>query len=194
MLRGQHPKSVGFVVANFIVEKDVPEELRVGVFKRPEFRYGAVVRFSNARLNDKERDGHGMCDQAFRRRRREAHAGCLRDEHRRLFSFSITLSSSSGTPSTTSTSKRAELGDGQVHGRDQQAVVGGFVSASNQPLHLDEANSDKAAYQSPRCEYWSIVPYRLGHHVVKYRVIPDTKVSRSSALRRTRIMRPSCRA
>ena len=34
MYRGQHPKSVGFVVADFVVEKDVPEDLRFGVFRR----------------------------------------------------------------------------------------------------------------------------------------------------------------
>ncbi len=66
MFRGQHPKSVGFVVADFVVETGLPEDLRFGVFKERGARYGAVVRFSNARnLGDAKTGGHGMAIKLF---------------------------------------------------------------------------------------------------------------------------------
>ncbi len=46
-LRDAHPKQHGTVAAQFIVEPDLPAELRVGVFKKPA-TYNAFVRFSNA--------------------------------------------------------------------------------------------------------------------------------------------------
>ncbi len=59
--RGQHPKLHGLVEAKFIVAADIPEEMRVGVFKEPGKTYDAWVRFSNARNpDDRDRGGHGM--------------------------------------------------------------------------------------------------------------------------------------
>lgn len=46
-LRDAHAKRIGLVEAEFIVEPDVPEALRVGLFAEPR-RYGAWIRFSSA--------------------------------------------------------------------------------------------------------------------------------------------------
>ncbi|HEX8224676.1 MAG TPA: catalase family protein [Allosphingosinicella sp.] len=46
-LRDAHTKRVGLVEAEFTVEPDLPEALRVGLFAEPR-RYGAWVRFSSA--------------------------------------------------------------------------------------------------------------------------------------------------
>jgi catalase len=46
MRRDAHPKMHGVVRAEFIVEPDLPEELRVGVFREPK-TYRAWIRFSN---------------------------------------------------------------------------------------------------------------------------------------------------
>lgn len=46
-LRDAHTKRIGLVEAEFTVEPDVPEALRVGLFAEPR-RYGAWVRFSSA--------------------------------------------------------------------------------------------------------------------------------------------------
>ncbi len=59
--RQQHPKSHGCVKAEFIVE-DVPEQLRLGVFKEPRV-YHAWIRFSNGSSNvqpDVKGDVRGM--------------------------------------------------------------------------------------------------------------------------------------
>jgi uncharacterized membrane protein len=61
--RGQHPKSVGFVVADFAVNEGIRDEFRFGVFRQAGSHPDpdAVVRFSNARvMDDRKRGGHGM--------------------------------------------------------------------------------------------------------------------------------------
>jgi hypothetical protein len=62
MRRDAHPKMHGVVRAEFIIEPDLPDELRVGVFKEPT-TYRAWIRFSNqdGSINpDKEGDIRGM--------------------------------------------------------------------------------------------------------------------------------------
>ncbi|MFH1885437.1 MAG: catalase family protein [Pseudomonadota bacterium] len=61
-LRAAHPKQHGCVKAEFIVEPDLPEYLRVGVFKEPR-SYQAWIRFSNGAPKvqpDSARDVRGM--------------------------------------------------------------------------------------------------------------------------------------
>src|SRR5437764_9423399 len=53
-VRESHPKHHGCVKAEFIIEPALPEELRVGVFAKPQ-TYSAWIRFSNA--NGLRRDG-----------------------------------------------------------------------------------------------------------------------------------------
>ena len=61
-LRQVHSKMHGCVKAEFIVEKNLAEELQVGVFKEAR-SYPAWVRFSNGKteiLADKKKDTRGM--------------------------------------------------------------------------------------------------------------------------------------
>ena len=46
MLRDQHPKSHGYVQGELIVEEDIPETMKVGVFKESK-TYPIWIRFSN---------------------------------------------------------------------------------------------------------------------------------------------------
>lgn len=50
-LRSQHPKQHGCVWAEFIVPENLPEYLRVGIFKEPK-TFPAWIRFSNLRQKD----------------------------------------------------------------------------------------------------------------------------------------------
>lgn len=60
-LHGQHSKSHGLVWAEFTVEPDLPEDLKVGIFKQPGRTFPTWVRFSNARGKDDTKNGlHGM--------------------------------------------------------------------------------------------------------------------------------------
>ena len=66
-LRDTHPKSNGLVRAEFVVEPDLPEDLRVGLFKEPR-TYNAWIRFSNARPQvtpDYDKDFRGLSMKLF---------------------------------------------------------------------------------------------------------------------------------
>src|SRR3954451_6556144 len=48
LLRGVHPKSHGCVKAEFLVNKDIDEKYRVGLFATPGKKFDAWIRYSNA--------------------------------------------------------------------------------------------------------------------------------------------------
>ena len=63
--RGEHAKQHGGVWARFAIEKDIPGEFRVGIFKDPR-TYTALVRYSNGRtFDDSVPDVHGMAIKVF---------------------------------------------------------------------------------------------------------------------------------
>jgi hypothetical protein len=58
--RGQHPKHHGCVRAQFSVEPNLPDDLKVGIFRQPR-TYPAWIRFSNgSQDDDSSGDIHGM--------------------------------------------------------------------------------------------------------------------------------------
>jgi len=170
MLRGQHPKSVGFVIADFVVNQDVPEDLTFGVFRRPGFRYGAVVRFSNARvMNDSERGGQRHGDQAFRRRRRETDAGGVRKEHpgfpplrqpiffiRDAFDYLDF--------------EAAELWSTDKQGETSKMWLALSFPRPRSLIILSTQLQAKPPTNPLGATYWSVVPYRIGPRAVKFRV------------------------
>ena len=48
LLRGVHPKSHGCVKAEFVVNKEIDEKYRVGLFANPGKKFDAWIRYSNA--------------------------------------------------------------------------------------------------------------------------------------------------
>ena len=67
MKRPFHPKIVGLVKAEFIIEENLPKDLQVGIFQ-PGKTYEALVRFSNAKRHpqeDKKKDLRGMAIKIF---------------------------------------------------------------------------------------------------------------------------------
>jgi hypothetical protein len=60
--RDQHPKAHGCVKAEFIVDDNLPDQLRYGVFKEPR-TYPAWIRYSSSSVQmkpDTQKDAHGM--------------------------------------------------------------------------------------------------------------------------------------
>jgi catalase len=59
-LREQHPKSHGYVKGEFIVEENISDDLKVGVFAKPK-TYPIWIRFSNGE-NRRDPDGNFLSD------------------------------------------------------------------------------------------------------------------------------------
>ncbi len=63
--RGQHAKGHGSVTAGFAVRPDLPEALRVGVFREPA-TFAALLRFSNGfAADDRQPDVRGLAIKLF---------------------------------------------------------------------------------------------------------------------------------
>lgn len=66
ILRGVHPKSHGCVRAIFVVNDDIEDDLKVGLFSSPGKEFQATIRFSNAAalvlpdINDGKHGSRGM--------------------------------------------------------------------------------------------------------------------------------------
>ena len=58
-LRDAHAKDNGCVRAIFRVDRDLKNELRIGVFKNPGQEYQAWIRFSNGNSEHARRSRHG---------------------------------------------------------------------------------------------------------------------------------------
>jgi catalase len=61
MLRDQYPKSHGYLQGELIVEEDIPENMKVGVFKEPKI-YPIWIRFSNGGSDRDQKTGDFVPD------------------------------------------------------------------------------------------------------------------------------------
>jgi hypothetical protein len=178
-LRDVHPKCVGCVKAEFIVEPDLSEELRVGVFK--ELRtYPAYIRFSNAATSiqaDSKRDIRGMAikllevegEKLLESEKYETTQDFLvistpRFINQNVFDFYGTLQAINGGP---------------------LKLLGFFFNPFNSHLRVlwNIVTSLKKHGNLLEVRFWSTTPYQFGSKAVKYSAKPQqpevTKIPKS---------------
>ncbi len=172
--RGQHPKQHGCVYAEFVVEDDLPSDLRHGILAQPR-TFPALIRFSNARLrNDALPDAHGMAIKLF-----EVEGPRLLDDGPGAATLDFVLVDHP-------VFFMANVADGVSLLRDfQELVSGGLVGRSR--VVLRGMFSQKRAFQILRAmaakrpasplstRFWSTTPLRLGEHAVKVSARPRTQ-------------------
>jgi hypothetical protein len=158
--RGQHPKNHGAVWARFRVANDLPNRLKVGIFRQPN-DYNCVIRFSNGKeTNDQAPDAHGMAIKVFVPGESDQQETVTQDfvladnpvffaknvEH--LLEFFAKMQAAKGDP---------------------KAIINiAFTS------HPALAGFKKQLKTSPlQATYWSQTPYNFGGSAVKYKVVPD---------------------
>jgi hypothetical protein len=155
--RGEHPKQHGGVWATFKIHKDIPSELRIGIFKEPA-SYTALVRYSNGRtFDDRQPDVHGMAIKVFVSGRGEGpeppfQQDFILADHPIFFArnvqhiFDFLAATSSGTPAS------------QLAMTTHPKLIGFTRVAPSSPLTLT---------------YWSQTPYKLADGAVKYMASPS---------------------
>jgi hypothetical protein len=166
--RDAHPKSLGCVRAELIVERDVPEHLRHGVFARP-VTYPAWIRFSNSNpdlRHDLRTDLRGMSiklmdvpgDKLLDTERHEPTQDFLLENHPVFFSKN----------------NEEYLGFNKAIASNRPFFY--FFGGLKEKPHLALLHKLTASMSRVRSllgvRYWSQTPYRLGPHVMKYSVIP----------------------
>lgn len=162
-LRQLHAKSHGLVWAEFIVEDNLPETVRVGVFERPRI-YPAWIRFSNASgpekrgklKSDKEPDARGMAIKIM-----DVKGEKILDDEEKTQDFILINSPIFFLRNLQGFANLARVQSGQADPESMQYEFGILAKIGSQkvvnPLSI---------------QYWSTTPYKLGAHAIKFSVKP----------------------
>lgn len=165
MRRDAHPKMHGVVKAEFIVEPDLPEDLRIGVFKQPT-TYQAWIRFSNqdGSINpDSKGDIRGMAIKLM---------GVIGDK---LLASEPTAQTQDFILISTNVFVTK---DSQDFDHLIRAVTGSILQKlvffASHPRVIANLLKSMLKFANPlQIRYWSTTPYLFGAHAVKYSAIPQ---------------------
>lgn len=165
MRRDAHPKMHGVVRAEFIVQPNLPEDLRVGLFRQPA-TYRAWIRFSNSdgSINpDSKGDIRGMAIKLM---------GVLGDK---LLESEQAAQTQDFILISTNVfvTKDAQDFDHLI-----KAVTGSWrqkvVFFATHPRVITNLFKSMVKFANPlQIRYWSTTPYLFGAHAVKYSAIPQ---------------------
>lgn len=169
MRRDAHPKMHGLVKAEFIIEPDLPDDLRVGVFSRPR-SYHSWIRFSNSDGKikpDIKSDIRGMAIKLM-----SVEGVKLLDEARWETTQDFILISTNIFV-TRDVEEFALLVNVMTTGN-------WFMKMQFLLTHLRVTRnlfmSLKKVANPLQIRYWSTTPYLLGSHAVKYSAIPTGEI------------------
>jgi catalase len=170
--RDAHAKHHGCVQAEFIIEPDLPEELRVGIFKEPR-TYSAWVRFSNgARYFQKDAKGdtRGI---AIKLLGVEGEKVLESEKHEQTQDFTLV---NHPVFAIRTAQDYAELFQGLTKGANRLKFFFPGLNPRQWRLHefkIATAINRKKINSPLEIQYWSMVPYQLGTLAVKYSVKPQ---------------------
>jgi catalase len=186
--RDQHPKSHGYVEGEFIVEENIPDSFKVGIFAKPK-TYPIWIRFSNGG-SDRDQAGNYLPDTA----------GDVRG-------MAIKLIGVEGGMAIDDPSHQGEqdfvlMNSPTFFMRDVQGYIDFFpvvkamregkITFNSDGTPKDIPSDLQAKFQSIayafalvakikarptpsplEIPYWSATPYRMGKHAIKFSVVPN---------------------
>jgi len=168
MRRDAHPKMHGLANAEFVVESNLPAELRVGLFKTPK-TYQAWIRFSNqdGTINpDKGRDIRGMAIKLMGVAGEKILAG---EESEQTHDFIVISTHVFVTKDVVEFDGLIASLTGSLF-----AKIWYFLTHLRVALNLLKS---MARFANPlQIRYFSTTPYLFGEVAVKYSAIPQVKV------------------
>ncbi|MBW4629437.1 MAG: catalase family protein [Brasilonema octagenarum HA4186-MV1] len=166
-LRQVHPKSHGLVWGELIIENDIPDTLKVGVFCAPK-TYPIWVRFSNAAeaekrgklVSDKEPNAHGLAIKLM-----SVEGEKVLDDEDKTQDFILLNHPVFFLRDVKGYVDLAKVASGQADPELTQAMQPSFAI-------LQEIASKKIS--NPLfIQYWSTTPYKLGSQAIKFSVKPQ---------------------
>jgi catalase len=189
-LRDQHPKSHGYLQSEFIIEENIPDELKVGVFASPK-TYSAWIRFSNGGsdrdkttnefLPDTVGDVRGMAVKLMGVEGKMAsndlsHQGeqdfifinspifFIKDVQGYIDFFPVMGAIRKGEITFNP--------DGSP--KDVPEELRAKLQAISYAFLLAKKMKEKATPNLLEVPFWSATPYRLGNHAIKFSVTPQS--------------------
>ncbi len=169
MRRDAHPKQHGLVKAEFIVEPDLPADLRVGIL-RDARTYPSWIRFSNQNAPpkaDKNKDIRGM---AIKLMEVEGEKLLEEEKHEQTQDFVLISTDIFVTKDAAEFEHLiASITAGKLR------VVWFFLTHLRVLFNLLTSNK---RFGSPlEARYWSTTPYLFGTNVVKYSAKPASEIT-----------------
>ncbi len=166
-LRQAHPKMHGCVAAEFIVQDNLPDDLKVGLFKEPQ-TYKANIRFSNANSeikHDYDKDVRGMAIKIFGVEGEKEHKGVKDNDTQDfiLINHEVFMS------------KNVEEFHKIIHALTQgkASLMLFLLNPFHWSILFRLIGSQKRCAQVLDTKYWSTTPYLFGNNrAVKYHVQP----------------------
>jgi catalase len=181
--RGQHGKHHGFVVARFTVLKDIPDALKVGLFRKPR-SYTAVLRFSNgAGSIDAMPDMHGMAikllgvegEKLLEGEKDAQTQDFVLLDHPLFFASDVSSLLGFGKAGVALLKDKAvqeKLKDQPEQGRKE--LLEALAKKWPKETAIVASRLDRPPASSPLAlEYFSTTPYKLGATAVKYGAKPE---------------------
>jgi hypothetical protein len=168
MRRDAHPKMHGLVKAEFIVEPDLPPDLRIGVFKEPK-TYPAWIRFSNqsGRIRpDGKPDIRGMAIKLM-----EIPGQKLLDEERDEQTQDFILISTA-----VFVTKDVKEFDGLLKAMESSILAQVWFYLTHWRVALNVFRALKKFANPLQIRYFSTTPFLWGDTAVKYSAIPQVDV------------------
>lgn len=165
--RQGHAKSHALLWGEFIIENDIPEALKVGIFAKPQ-SYPLWVRFSNASgpekrgklKSDQEADVRGLAIKLMNVEGKKA-----LDDEEKTQDFILINSPVFFVRDVKGYVDLATAGSGQADPDLLQSLQPTFAI-------LQEMTSKEVA--NPLfIQYWSTTPFKLGSHAIKFSVKPQ---------------------
>lgn len=168
MKRDAHPKMIGLVQAEFTINKNLPEHLKLGLFAH-EATYPTWVRFSNQLApptGDNVRDIRGMALKLMDVEGRKVLEG---QEDFKTHDF-ITISTNVFV--TKDIIQFASMIASMITGKLKMALY--FISNPKSLWNLLKAS--KRFGSLLEVQYFSVSPYTFGNRVVKYSIKPQSSL------------------
>ncbi|HEY9675309.1 MAG TPA: catalase family protein [Waterburya sp.] len=173
-LRQVHAKSHGLVWGEFIVESDIPETVKVGVFAKPQ-TYPIWVRFSNASgpekrgklKSDKEPDARGMAIKLM-----NVEGEKFLDDEEKTQDFILLNHPVFFVKDVKGYIDIAQVKSGQATPE--------LMEAMKPSLAIAQEMGSKKISNPLDVQYWSTTAYRLGSNPIKFSVKPQHEVETST--------------
>lgn len=168
MRRDAHPKMHGVVTAEFIIEPDLPQQLRVGIFKQPG-TYQAWIRFSNQNgtINpDIDADIRGM---AIKLMGVEGEKLLEHEKEEKTQDFIVISTNVFVT-------RDAREFDDLIKALTGSTIAKILFFAVHWRVVLNLLKSMKKFANPLQIRYFSTTPYLFGNTAVKYSVTPNVEV------------------
>ena len=173
-LRQVHAKSHGLLWGEFIVERDMPETVKVGVFAKPQ-TYPIWVRFSNASgpekrgklKSDKEPDARGMAIKLM-----NVEGEKFLDDEEKTQDFILLNHPVFFVKDVKGYIDIAQVKSGQATPE--------LMEAMKPSLAIAQEMGSKKISNPLHVQYWSTTPYTLGCNPIKFSVKPQHEVETSA--------------